>query len=79
MIEQRTQQQINECRKGQLELTKAKGYPHFAPMSGRCFKCNRDIYQAYMIGDWESKGINVERASKELITGCPHCNRSYCD
>ncbi|MBA1335892.1 MAG: hypothetical protein HPY66_1710 [Firmicutes bacterium] len=24
-------------------------------------------------------GITVEKAGKELVTGCPHCNRSYCD
>ena len=24
-------------------------------------------------------GITVEEASTKLVTGCPHCNRSYCD
>lgn len=24
-------------------------------------------------------GISVDKASTELVTGCPHCNRSYCD
>lgn len=24
-------------------------------------------------------GITVEKAGSELVTGCPHCNRSYCD
>jgi hypothetical protein len=24
-------------------------------------------------------GISLEKASTQLITGCPHCNRSYCD
>lgn len=24
-------------------------------------------------------GHNIERAKNELITGCPHCNRSFCD
>lgn len=24
-------------------------------------------------------GISVEKAGSELITGCPHCNRTYCD
>jgi hypothetical protein len=24
-------------------------------------------------------GITVEKAGKELVTGCPHCNISYCD
>jgi len=24
-------------------------------------------------------GITVEEAGKSLVTGCPHCHRSYCD
>ena len=24
-------------------------------------------------------GITVEKAATSLVTGCPHCNRSYCD
>ena len=24
-------------------------------------------------------GVTVEQAGAQLITGCPHCNRSYCD
>lgn len=24
-------------------------------------------------------GITVEKAGSELVTGCPHCNKSYCD
>ncbi|HHT04525.1 MAG TPA: hypothetical protein GX005_09445 [Bacteroidales bacterium] len=24
-------------------------------------------------------GITLEMAGKELITGCPHCCRTYCD
>ncbi len=27
---------------------------------------------------WVS-GISVEKATVGLITGCPHCSRSYCD
>ena len=79
MIESRTQEQIYECKKAQLDLTEKKKLPHFAPLNGICFACKRDIYQAYEIGTRESKGIDIERAGKELITGCPHCYRSYCD
>lgn len=68
--------------------------PHFAPGSGRCWKCNRDIYRK--IG-WKIEngraievpldspdakhftGVTVERAATSLVTGCPHCHRSYCD
>lgn len=79
----------------QSELCKEKDYPHFAPKSGRCWKCNRDIYSPVGWSKYEFgrrkqvaldspelnsiTGITVEKASNELITGCPHCNRSYCD
>ena len=71
-----------------------KGYPHFAPESGRCWRCNRNIYEqvGWKVdnGRWVqvsldspelklTTGIDVERAGKELVTGCPHCHRSYCD
>jgi hypothetical protein len=59
--------------------------PHFAPNDGRCWNCNQNIYSSgkrFWLGKFEDKitdGISKERASKELITGCPHCFRSYCD
>ena len=43
--------------------------PMFTPTDGRCFRCGQDITDA----------LTVERASKELITGCPLCHRSYVD
>lgn len=85
---------ILKAREAQAKLCKEKNLPDFAPKSGRCWKCNRNIYE--QIG-WKyeygrrtqvplnsekmnnSTGITVEKASKELVTGCPHCNRSYCD
>jgi len=39
--------------------------PFFAPNNGFCWKCGKDMVN----GDWD----------KELITGCPHCHKSYCD
>ena len=53
-------------------------YPHFAP-KGKCWKCNKNIYESIDQGNGYFTGIDVEKASSELITGCPHCNRSYCD
>lgn len=38
--------------------------------------CKRKCYSGEEI---EKPGISVERASRELITGCPHCNWSYCE
>lgn len=26
-----------------------------------------------------STGITTLEAAESLVTGCPHCNRSYCD
>lgn len=59
--------------------------PHFAPKDGRCWSCNQNIY-APGHHVWKGKsdgrdssGISVEKASRELVTGCPHCFRSYCD
>ena len=81
------------ARQKQAEYCVEHG-PHFAPKSGRCWKCDRDIYQK--IG-WKIEngraiempldspdakhftGVTVGRAATSLVTGCPHCNRSYCD
>ena len=43
----------------------------FAPVSGVCYRCHKNIYS--------EDGISVEQASKELVTGCPFCHRSYVD
>lgn len=43
----------------------------FAPSDGICYRCKKQIYS--------EGGISVERASKELTTGCPFCHTSYVD
>ena len=85
--------------KNQAQYCKDKGAPHFAPESGRCWSCRRNIYEpigwkniksdsGWVIRSVETKipeeidfisGIKPEQAASKLITGCPHCNRSYCD
>jgi hypothetical protein len=35
----------------------------------RCPSCNKNVYEK----------ITLEEASKVLITGCPHCNYSFCE
>ncbi|WBX80150.1 hypothetical protein PD280_21540 [Virgibacillus salarius] len=58
--------------------------------SGWCWNCNKNIYEPNEKERtlfWEegkptekyTTGITVEKAANELITGCPHCNRTYCD
>ena len=45
--------------------------PCFISYDGRCFACG-----AYIFGP---RGISREEAGKRLITGCPYCQRSFCD
>ena len=61
--------QTEQSIKAQWDLCQEKEYPHFAPRDGRCYACGQQIYER----------ISVERASKELITGCPWCHYSYCE
>jgi len=68
----------SEAIKAQSNLQKAKGYPAFAPSRGICYNCGKNIYEEINNGSYKS-GISVERATNSLITGCPHCHRSYCD
>lgn len=90
-----------KAMKAQDKLCKENGYPHFAPSTGICWACHRNIYE--QVG-WKNEylpgskipyrhiqvplnspelefvsGISVVRAGKELVTGCPHCNSSYCE
>lgn len=60
---------INACVNAQRKLCEQKEYPHFAPSNGVCYSCCKQIYER----------ITLNRASTDLITGCPHCSRSYCD
>ena len=62
---------IEEAKKAQVKYQEDTKSPDFAPGDGFCWGCKRNIYS--------EGGIDVERASKELVTGCPFCHRSYCD
>lgn len=64
--------------KAQKELADKNNHPHFAPKSGYCYNCGKSIYIAIEKGSYKS-GITLERAKTELVTGCPHCHRSFCD
>lgn len=61
--------EIEEKRLAQQKYAKEKKLPLFAPLSGKCWSCGRNIYNA----------ISLEEASTRLITGCPYCHRTYCD
>lgn len=78
----------------QADYWKRTGAPDFAPHDGRCWKCHRNIYEqiGWKVENGRrtqvsldspelhhTTGIDVDEAGKALVTGCPHCNRSYCD
>lgn len=69
---------VNLAAAAQKKFCAENDYPHFAPNSGVCYVCKRNIYTPLDRGSYKT-GISVERASSILVTGCPHCNRSYCD
>jgi hypothetical protein len=75
---------IDKSVNAQKEYVKETQSPHFAPTSGRCWSCSKNIYKEYShinlyTQSEYSTGIDVEQAGRALVTGCPHCNRSYCD
>lgn len=67
-----------KAHKAQKEYCEKNKLPHFAP-TRYCWSCNRDIYEEYVRESGFTTGISVQQASSSLITGCPHCHRSYCD
>ncbi|MFB1100864.1 hypothetical protein [Terribacillus sp. JSM ZJ617] len=79
---------VEKAVEAQKKLCDEKGLPHFAPRFGTCYNCRTNIYEEkqktrkdFLSGENVSymTGITVEKAASELITGCPHCNRTYCD
>ena len=69
-MDMRTYNPAKAC-KAQDEFCDREHDPHFAPHSGICFHCHQNIYA--------EGGISVEEAGRELVTGCPFCNYSFCD
>ena len=63
----------------QKDYQQLKGYPDFAPHDGICYKCRGQIYAPRTRPDGTKSGISLEKASSQLITGCPHCHFSYCE
>lgn len=51
-----------------------KDKPEFAPMTGYCWKCGRNIYDPDREGHYD-----LNYAMTHLITGCPYCHSTYCD
>jgi len=67
----------------QANFCKKMKYPHFAPLNGICSECKNNIYTiVYKKSGGEKtykSGITFWQAANTLITGCPHCHKSYCD
>lgn len=70
---------IKKAKEAQIQYCVSKKLPHFAPIDGVCFRCHRNIYKKFERSDGNYTGITVEGAGSFLITGCPHCYRSFCD
>ena len=78
----------------QDEYCEQNDKPHFAPYTGTCYRCHRNIYkpQGWRAEDYGSvpvpfysdqadyiTGITTEEAGRKLVTGCPHCHMTFCD
>lgn len=44
-------------------------FPYFAPDDGKCFNCNKQIYEH----------LSLKEVLEEPITHCPYCSRAYND
>lgn len=62
---------IEVLYQNQADYCNENGCPIFIDRSCRCPRCGRDIFGA--------GGYAPEKARKMLVTGCPHCNASFCD
>jgi len=60
---------VNIKIRAQAEYCELNDAPHFAPSTGLCWRCRKQIYNK----------ISIIQAANSLITGCPYCHRSYCD
>ena len=65
--------------KAQEDYCRQQEVPMFAPASGICARCGRNIYDPITYRGHEDKtyGFSVANAGIQLITSCPHCNYSF--
>lgn len=66
----KTPEEIRTAIERQKKLCAAENLPHFAPTDGQCYDCCLNIYQDYTREGW---------TGLEYVTGCPHCNHSFCE
>lgn len=70
---------VRACIEAQSNYCKENEDPLFAPQDGFCHSCGKQIYADYEEHGSIDRGESLEYARNNLITGCPHCHRSYCD
>lgn len=64
------------------EVAEAVG---FEPVDwpGQCYGVAKAMLEAGLVDDGpeveRETGISVEEAGATLVTGCPHCHRTFCD
>lgn len=73
----------NMASKLQQEYCDTHQLPMFAPATGWCPKCSKNIYMPQTHygkdGTVLITGVTLTEAVTSLITCCPHCNYSFCD
>lgn len=70
---------VTKATEAQDEYCHINHAPHFAPYSGFCYKCGRNIYSPVETVVGAVRGFTVAYAREHLITHCPHCNYSFCE
>ena len=67
------------CAQAQKLFCIVYDLPIFAPHDGICEFCHRQIYEDITVDGGISHGIDFDAAGRSYITGCPHCNHTFCD
>jgi len=74
---------VEKSKAAQRAHQEKNSYPDFAPADGVCWACHENIYipkiHRQADGSYYVTGVDTKKAGVELITGCPHCHRTYCD
>lgn len=67
-----------KAAKAQEAYCEQNEVPMFAPTSGICCRCGKNIFDPITYRDHDKTyGISVQDASTQLITSCHHCNYSF--
>lgn len=67
--ERKEKDEVKEKLEAQKKYCEGLKTPWWIPYDGVCYSCHRQIMNCYTL-----KG-----AKSTVITGCPHCHRSFVD